>query len=142
MIAGTAGAQLPQSMRVTYWNCGARAGVARTSSVLTCPDIRGSSLRLHVNFPDCWNGSALDSKDHKRHTAYSREGACPASHGVKVPAISLIVRYPIQGGPGVELASGGEYSGHADFFNAWNQAALERLVDTCLNAHRHCGRGM
>jgi hypothetical protein len=73
--------------------------------------------------------------------AYSRAGACPASHPVKVPGISLIVRYPIQGGPGITLASGGEYSGHADFFNAWNQAELTRLVEGCLNARRHCGRG-
>jgi hypothetical protein len=142
MIAGDARAQLPQSMRVTFWNCGVRAGLPRSSSVATCPEARGSSLRLHVNFPDCWNGRTLDSADHKSHMAYSENGACPASHPVKVPAISLIVRYPIQGGPGVELASGGEYSGHADFFNAWNQATLERLVERCLNAHRHCGRGV
>ena len=142
MIAGEAGAQLPQAMRVTFWNCGVRAGVPRSSSVPTCPEMRGSSLRLHVNFPDCWNGTSLDSADHKSHMAYSRQGVCPASHPVKVPGISLIIRYPIQGGPGITLASGGEYSGHADFFNAWNQAELTRLVEGCLNARRHCGRGI
>lgn len=142
MIAGEAGAQLPQAMRVTFWNCGVRAGVPRSSSVPTCPEMRGSSLRLHVNFPDCWNGTSLDSADHKSHMAYSRQGVCPASHPVKVPGISLIIRYPIPGEPGITLASGGEYSGHADFFNAWNQAELTRLVEGCLNARRHCGRGI
>jgi hypothetical protein len=58
-----------------------------------------------------------------------------------VPAIAIIVRYPTLGGPGLELASGGVFSAHADFVNAWDGAALARLVDGCLNALRHCGRG-
>ena len=41
----------------------------------------------------------------------------------------------------VYLASGGQYSGHADFVNAWNQAALSKLVASCLNRFRHCGTG-
>ena len=40
------------------------------------------------------------------------------------------------------LASGGQYSGHADFFNAWNQATLQGLVTGCLNALRHCQQGV
>jgi hypothetical protein len=54
----------------------------------------------------------------------------------------VIFRYPTTGGAGISLASGGQYSGHADFFNAWNQQTLEALVDGCLNALRHCGRGV
>jgi hypothetical protein len=142
MIAGDAHAMTPQSLRVTFWNCGAEAGVAPSSTVPTCPDARGSSLRLHVSFPDCWDGTNLDSSDHQRHMAYSTRGACPASHPVAVPAIALIYRYPIAGGPDVVLASGGQYSGHADFFNAWRQGQLTRLVNSCLNALRRCGRGV
>jgi hypothetical protein len=33
----------------------------------------------------------------------------------------------------------GQFSGHADFVNAWQQAELKRLVDYCLNALRVCG---
>jgi hypothetical protein len=58
-----------------------------------------------------------------------------------VPAISLIYRYPLASGPGVSLSSGGHYSAHADFFNAWRQPTFRALVDTCLNALRHCARG-
>jgi hypothetical protein len=65
---------------------------------------------------------------------------CPASHPIALPAISLIYRYPISGGDGVTLSSGGRYSAHADFFNAWRQGTLVSLVNTCLNALRHCGR--
>ena len=95
-----------------------------------------------MTFPNCWNGAALDSADHQSHMAYSRRGRCPVSHPVAVPAISLIFRYPAAGGPDAALVSGGQFSAHADFFNAWNQQALGALVETCLNALRHCARGI
>jgi hypothetical protein len=141
MIAGSAAARSPQNLRVTFWNCGAQSGVAPSSTVPTCPAGRMNTLRLHVNFPSCWNGTQRDSADHQSHMAYAMRGSCPATHPVAVPAISLILRYPIAGGANVELASMTQFSAHADFFNAWNQGELTRLVDGCLNALRHCGRG-
>ena len=139
MIAGDSKAQIAQSLKVTFWNCGPTAGIAPTSSVPTCPDAGANGLRLHVNFPNCWDGQTLDSTDHKSHMAYSTNGRCPADHLVPVPAISLIYRYPIQGDSSVYLSSGGQFSAHADFFNAWDEATLSRLVDGCLNALVHCG---
>jgi hypothetical protein len=142
MIAGSAKATSPQGRMITFWNCGALAGVPSSSEIPTCPARRRTSLRLHVTFPDCWNGSSLDSASHQSHMAYSHRGRCPRTHPVAVPRITLIYRYPTTGGAGVTLASGGRYSAHADFFNAWDQAGLERLVTTCLNALRHCQRGV
>jgi hypothetical protein len=141
MIAGQATATSPQDLRMTFWNCGAASGIMRSSTVPTCPAGRMNELRLHVTFPGCWDGRRLDSADHMRHMAYAMRGRCPATHPVAVPSISLIFRYPTAGGAGVSLASGGQYSAHADFFNAWRQPALAALVDGCLNALRHCGRG-
>jgi Domain of unknown function (DUF1996) len=141
MIAGDAAATSPQSIRVTYWNCGAGAGVPPSSTPPACPSGRGSQLRLHVTFPSCWNGATLDSPNHKAHIAYPTRGRCPSGYTVAIPQISLIYRYPVTGVHTFELASKGVYSAHADFFNAWDQAALEDLVDSCLNALRHCGRG-
>lgn len=65
--------------------------------------------------------------------AYSGSFVCPGSHPVKVPLIRLMIRYPISTGDGVALASGGRFSGHADFVNAWDQRSLERLVDDCFH---------
>jgi hypothetical protein len=140
MIAGQSHASDPQDLSVTYWNCGAAAEVRPSSTVPTCPDARGMGLRLHVNFPSCWDGRQLDSLDHQRHMAYAIRGRCPATHPVAVPAISLIYRYPIAGGSGVTLSSGGQHSAHADFFNAWHQPQLRSLVNGCLNALRHCAQ--
>ncbi|HXV34055.1 MAG TPA: DUF1996 domain-containing protein [Gaiellaceae bacterium] len=141
VVAGSAVAAEPQARRVTFWNCGAEGGVPQSSTVPTCPDTRSLSLRLHVNFPDCWDGRRLDSPDHKSHTAYSTKSVCPSTHPVAVPRISLIYAYPVTGGPDVSLASGSQFSAHGDFLNAWNQAELESLVAGCLNALRHCQRG-
>ena len=159
MIAGDAHATRPQSTRIVYWTCGGGGGVrtnpATTAPVChvvhakfkgfqrkctTCPlvphtyeaDVK-TFLELHVNYPDCWDGKRLDSADHKSHMAHSADYVCPASHPVKVPLIRLVVRYPITDGRGVELASGGQLTGHADFVNAWNQRALARLVEECFH---------
>jgi hypothetical protein len=140
MIAGDAMATGPQGMRVTFWNCGALTGVPPSSEVPTCPEGRGSSLRLHVRFPNCWDGKSLDSANHRSHVAYAMRGACPSTHPVEVPTIALIYRYPTTGGQGFSLASGGQYSAHADFLNAWKPSELRRLVEGCLNALVHCGR--
>ena len=139
MIAGDSTASSPQGRQVTFWNCGAQVNMAPSSAPLACPDTRGSALRLHVTFPACWNGVSLDSPNHKQHVAYQMNGRCPAGYNVAIPEISLIYRYPVTGEHSFELASKGVYSGHADFFNAWNQGELERLVQFCLNGLRHCG---
>ena len=52
---------------------------------------------------------------------------------VKVPLIQLMIRYPIVSGKGVTLASGGRFSAHADFFNAWDERTLVRLVADCFH---------
>jgi len=73
--------------------------------------------------------------------AYPVRGVCLADHPVPVPAVTVIFRYPSTGGPLTALASGTALTGHADFFNAWDETQLGHLVTTCLDALRHCGRG-
>ena len=154
IVAGDQHAMRPQSARITFWTCGGRAArtAPATAPPARCPVITGSglmakpgekprvvhwrtptSLELHVDFPDCWDGRHLDVPDHHSHMAYSRDYVCPRSHPVKVPLIRLTIRYPISASDGVALASGGVFSGHADFLNAWDQRALERLVDACFH---------
>jgi hypothetical protein len=154
VIAGDAHATQVQRTSVTYWACGGRAARTRPMSLVParCRVIVGHGLavgpdgkvhrvtwrtktflELHVIFPDCWDGKHLDSADHQSHMAYSRNYRCPASHPVKVPRIRMMVRYPIDRGAGVALASGGQLTAHADFYNAWNERFLERLVASCFH---------
>lgn len=135
MIAGSAMAKRPQGTQVTFWSCGFNSEITRSVHLVVCP--QGESLHLHIRFPECWDGRHLDSADHKSHMTYMRRARCPASHPIAVPGVAQIYRYPVRGGTGITLASGGAYSGHADFINAWEPSAFRRLVDGCLNRHVH-----
>jgi Domain of unknown function (DUF1996) len=141
MIAGSATATAPQGMRITWWSCGAASGVKPSAAIPSCPNVRGSGLRLHIRFPSCWNGSQLDSADHKSHLAYPVNATCSSTHPVSVPELTQIYRYPSRGGAELYLASGGQFSAHADFVNSWRQPTLRWLVENCLDALVQCGRG-
>jgi Domain of unknown function (DUF1996) len=133
VIAGDAAASRAQGARVTYWVCDRLA----STSLASCPaGFRSEGVSLVVMFPNCWNGTSLDSANHKSHLAYSVDGACPASHPVAVPALAIVVRYPALGTGTIALASGGQFSGHADFVNAWDQQIPDRLVARYLNGER------
>jgi Domain of unknown function (DUF1996) len=146
MIAGDAHARSPQPSRVTSWSCADEPnffeprldrGSKRGARIPDCDSTVGV-LRLQVNFPNCWDGSRLDSANHKSHMAYSAQGVCPRSHSVEVPALTLFVYYDygISGGPSSELSSGGRFSAHADFVNAWKQAGLAALVNRYMGRKR------
>jgi hypothetical protein len=136
VIAGSSTAMAPQDAKITSWHCAPGSGISMRTEVPTCPN--GQRLRLQVRFPDCWNGRNTDLPGHKVHMAYSVRGRCPSGYPVAVPRIVLNVVYRFSGGPGVTFSSGSRYTAHADFFNAWNQKALARLVHRCLNAARIC----
>jgi hypothetical protein len=156
MVAGNSLSTRPQSYDVTYWQCilpktdfnyqalrfglpGRLAAAQRFGGIPRCG--RNANLELIVNFPDCWNGRTLDSRNHKQHMAYAVAGRCPAAHPVPVPALTLVYRYQSTGKARLLLSSGGEFSGHADFFNAWHESELRHLVSVCLDKRRACGFG-
>jgi hypothetical protein len=135
VVAGSAAATAPQGIDTTSWSC-ADDSVTASSTAPTCPL---GTLILHVNFPDCWDGFRRDAADHRSHLAYhGKNGVCPPTHSVPIPRLRLNVLYPTTGGPSTELASKGQYSGHADFFNAWDPKELRRLVTKCINAGISC----
>jgi len=135
MIAGNAGATTPAEAAHIKWSC---RGAANSSigDLITCP--ADSKLELLVNYPDCWNGQDLDSADHQSHMAYSAAGTCPATHPVAVPALQFKLRYATPGEAGMTLSSGAGYTGHADFFNAWEPAAQANRLN-CLRQLIKCG---
>jgi hypothetical protein len=114
----------------------------------TKPPSRCSNGKLvvRIKFPDCLQVDAngrplLDSADHRSHMVDSvrpenaLKDKCPSTHPYSVPMLQTNIEFPIPPGTrGNVTLSSGEYSTmHADFFNAWDQARLEHLVDTCLN---------
>ena len=145
MIAGDAHPNGPQPPSVATWGCMSSALFFVSTFVPTPSCAIGSVLVLGIFFPDCWDGTNLDSADHKSHMAYSVEKlastsrTCPASHPVPIPAISYIILYPTTGAPtGTALSSGGTNSGHADFMNGWRPPALRRMMDQCIRSGPDC----
>jgi hypothetical protein len=57
-----------------------------------------------------------------------------------VPQLLLAISYPVSGdGHDLSLASGPLSTGHADFFNAWDEAKLRTEVETCIRRGLTCG---
>jgi hypothetical protein len=143
MIAGDAKATRPQPLQVTSYDCvrfpNGGEITNRFSVMPTCP--AGSYLSARIMFPSCWDGRNLDSPDHKSHMAYPVRERCPVSHPVSLPVLSFRVRWKDVRGvpsPRLSLASGGQFSMHADFWNAWSPSAMQWLVTNCLNGTRNC----
>ncbi len=104
---------------------------------VNCP--AGSELNIRYQAPSCWNGTDLDSADHKSHMAYPVNGECPATHPVPVPMVEFKISWPVSGNlSDVSFSSGRGYSFHYDFFNAWDQDVLTALVQHCVNGGLQC----
>lgn len=140
MVAGDHDATGPQDLAVVAWSCGPSTAIAPRP-----PDCAGTeSLRLSVTFPDCWDGERRRSAiplEPSLHVAYSSDGACPTSHPVSIPQLRLAVDYPpnTAAPDDLTLASGDIVTGHADFWNTWDQSKLEREVAACLHRDLVCG---
>ena len=124
---------------VVRWSCvGQQDRGQAQATPPTCP--QGTHLVEHIRFPDCWDGKNLDTPDHMSNMTFARAGSCPSSHPVPLPAILFNIHYPTQGAGTVALGFPDKpVAAHADFFNAWNQTTLDRLVRECINAGMHCG---
>ncbi|GAA0637545.1 DUF1996 domain-containing protein [Kutzneria viridogrisea] len=133
ILSGNANTRGPQALSTVEWSCNDDLSHASASVIPDCPE-DGHPLTMTVWFPDCWNGSDLDSPNHISHMAFSRDGRCPADHPVPVPGLKETVFWPDQkSGRGLSLASGGTMTGHADFVNSWDQAGHAAFVTQFLD---------
>jgi hypothetical protein len=112
----------------------------KPSSLPSCP--ANTRIHLSLNFPDCWDGKRLDSRDHKSHMTYSEwsdgEARCFPSHPIAVPSITFSISWPVRDGRGARLASGPVRTMHGDVFSAWDPGAQAAVVSACLNADVDC----
>jgi Domain of unknown function (DUF1996) len=145
MVAGNSTAasakQNPLIGREIYWGCSNNQPDGKFPTPIDCATGIES---LHVGFPNCWDGSHLDSPDHQSHMAFPVSAAsgyvCPKDHPVPIPRVIVRIEYPIGTDPsGVSLSSGKTFTVHGDFWNTWDQPTLARLTATCLNANTDCG---
>jgi hypothetical protein len=149
IIAGSAQSTGPQPIGAIHWLCRNRLNqsamlpLASNDPPRCDPD---EFLSLSISFPDCWDGVHLDSSDHRRHMAYAdSQRRCPASHPVKVPRMRLSITYEDAAFTGGAFTLGAprghpmalpSYAMHADFWNTWQQSALNEYVEGCLRSAR------
>jgi hypothetical protein len=137
IVAGNARAT-SDADSIARWSCLHAGQVPPSKNFVNCP--AGTQLETYLDFPQCWNGTALDSADHKSHMAYPVAGNCPSSHPVPVPKLRMVIRYPVSGDPSVlRLASGDGRTFHGDFFNVWPANEMARRVRDCINVVVKCG---
>jgi hypothetical protein len=136
LLAGDPGAEGDQPVGVAAWTCGASDHL--TAAPRDCSPRAPLSMRL--TFPDCWDGTNLDSRDHRQHVAYSRNGTCPPAQPLPIVQLILSVRYGFHTDPAdLRLASGAATTAHGDVMNAWSDAELTHLTDLCLRRSAVCG---
>jgi hypothetical protein len=138
IVAGNSKATGPNDNTISRWSCLHAGQVAPLHDFVTCP--AGTMMESYLDFPMCWNGRDLDSADHKSHMAYPVGNACPATHPVVVPKLRQVLRYPVNGNPAnFRLASGGGFTMHGDFFNAWPANEMALRVRDCIRRIVKCG---
>jgi hypothetical protein len=142
------------------WTCGEKSG-PRSKPVPVIPDCTGLSgkpgltLTAHIDFPSCWNGvepahtneEIGDTRDNA-NWRYVQGQTCPSTHPIKTIALRETIQFKYVGnGKDVKLSSdlmAEEMTGnavqpgttmHGDFWNAWQQADLERLTRVCINTY-------
>jgi hypothetical protein len=146
MVAGNAAASGPQDFM--GWSCWSGGG--KFSSIPACGV--GDHVSMDVEFPQCWNGTDLDSADHKSHLAYPRNGACPASHPRAIPVISYHVLFRVKDGTSTsawrlssdtyDTGKPGGFSVHGDWLGAWDQEILDTWTRLCVRTPGSCGSHM
>lgn len=138
IIAGNGHATRPPSTDILAWSCQGSAGTGRR----WIRDCGSRNIKVMIKFPECWDGRRTNSWNHKDHMSYARRvngrRVCPRSHPVEVPELTTTIIYPIHNGKHVRLSSGPYYTMHADFWNAWKQRALSRIIHRCIHANIEC----
>jgi hypothetical protein len=131
------------------WSCGA-SGVSYNKSNRIPNNCGSDPVNAYIQFPNCWNGRDLDSSDHISHMYFANDNqACPGSHPVRLPQISILLYFPAGDTSGWYLSSdrsGGFNTGpgatlHADWFGGWNDDAMNLWVNGCIRASRNCSYG-
>jgi hypothetical protein len=126
-----------------------------SSSVGTIPECAvGQRLTAWVRFPYCWDGTNLDSADHRSHLRYGTNntwGACPSTHPIHLPELKEHAHFnSVPAGTSTWYTSSDRMSTtrpngstlHADWFGAWDNPVQDRFFEACLLGYRSASNGV
>lgn len=144
---------LPAGLRMISddgsWRCRNNRGGTHTSldalAAAAGGSCNGAELRGTIHFPQCWDGVRLDSPDHRSHMAYAVGGVCPGTHPVLLPQVEEFIDYPGDNIRQLTISSDlGAEPGttlHADWMNGWDAAAVDIIMEHCIQAGKSCNAG-
>lgn len=159
----------PSDSNPFWFNCdgpGARSGMFANiaQAAKGCP--AGARLGAVIHSPSCWNGTQLDSPDHRSHMAYPSYGdwgyeKCPDTHPYVLPTFTLGAWYTTDASldrsgnesadadtwyftsdrmPNMPAAVPGT-TFHTDWFGAWEDSILELWTANCIDKLLSCSGG-
>lgn len=142
MIWGSVRGQFSSKPRSFYgWNCDNSEPLQPSFANVDCRGMASNNVVTFRAFsPYCWDGVVPPDRDYRDHVFYPpnypSNQQCPA--GAKVlPRLRVNANYQTQYTPDGRLSSDGPgqhgETAHTDFWNTWQQSALEGLVNQ-LNA--------
>ncbi len=150
MIAGYPNANNAQdAWEIGVWNCGTLHSSDKKSIPADCP--AGSTLEVHIDFPQCWNGNDLDSPNHRSHMAFATGNGCPTTHPRAIPVITFNISWLVPESNATahwRLSSdmytdgAGGYSMHGDWFNGWDQRVTEQWMTHCVRPPGNCSNAI
>jgi hypothetical protein len=140
MVAGNPAATSPQASNVAGFQCRNSGGNSVPKQSLPPRCAAGDFLEASVVFPNCWDGTRLDSADHRSHMSYAVKFACDAGHPIQLPQLTFSERFPVDAARRtVTLSSDNSpLTLHADFINAWDTATMKMLTERCINRGIAC----
>ena len=152
-----------------WWNCDGDGVVAGhfpniAQAAKGCPV--GSRLGAILQSPPCWNGTELDSADHRSHMAYTYwdtngKERCPATHPYVIPQFTLGAWYTTDATldrSGDESATANTWylssdrmagmanavpgtTVHTDWFGAWDDTIQALWTANCIDKLLSCSGG-
>ena len=152
-----------------YWNCTGTGAVEGwypniAQAAKNCPV--GARLGAVLTGPDCWNGTELDSPDHRSHLAYMQQDGsghlkCPTTHPYIIPHFTIGAWYTTDATldrSGNESADANTWylasdrmtgmanavpgtTLHTDWFGAWEDSVLETWQANCIDKMLSCSGG-
>lgn len=117
-----------------------------------CP--QGSDVVRTFRFQSCWDGTNIDSANHRTHVAFAdAAGNCPAGFRA-IPQLVQRIVYDVDapslrdGGRTTPLFAVDSFpeqlhkpvTDHGDFINVFDENLMREMVD-CINAGRQCEAG-
>jgi hypothetical protein len=144
---------------------GVQHSLADVASSGKC-NVPGAILRVALGPPSCWDGSHVDTANHRDHMVYPNGAiidnfapACPVDHPYVIPSIALQTYFTIDSnflaglwhfssdemipgfvvGPSSPIKAG--YSFHGDYWEAWSPIVKNDWQTGCIDRHLSCNVG-